>query len=487
MKWFVYAALWAVAATMLSAQTLTTLHDFNMTDGYYPAGMLQATDGNLYGITNAGGANKSGTVFKITPAGAFSTVYNFCSVSGCTDGSVPTGLMQASDGDLYGTTSVGGTNNLGTVFKMTLSGTLTVLYSFCSKNGCPDGSSPQEGLVEGADGNFYGTTLYGGVADGIGYGTVFKITPGGTLTNLHSFCSVSDCADGGYPFSNLVQATNGAFYGTTWRGGAYGRYLGTIFKSTPTGTFTTVYNFMCTHSSACANGADPHAGLIQASNGELYGTTTNGGAGQGPGTFTAGTVFEITLGGTLATLNSFCYQSVCPQGSEVQAALIQASDGNLYGTSTANGTLNGGTVFSLSLGGTLTTVYSFCYGKGCMDSGYYPDSGLVQDTNGDFYGTTSLGGSNYDGTIFRLSTGLGPFVKAQPSFGKVGTAVTILGTNLTGASSVTFNGTAASFAVNSTGSAISTTVPPGATSGKVQVVKPGGILSGNVPFLVRPI
>ena len=218
-----------------------------------------------------------------------------------------------------------------------------------------------------------------------------------------------------------------------------------------------------------------------------------------------GTVFKIIQGGTLTTLYCFCSQSGCPDGNSSLAALttlysfcsqsgctdgdapyaglVQATDGNFYGTTVYGGANGGyGTVFKITPGGTLTTLYSFCSQSGCTD-GAYPDAGLVQDSNGDFNGTTANGGGY--GTVFRLSVGLGSFVKPRPPYGKVGAAVKILGTNLTGATSVGINGTAAVFEVVSS-SEITTTVPAGASSGKVQVVTPSGTLSSNASFRVVP-
>src|ERR1019366_8343259 len=344
------------------------------------------------------------------PAQTLTTLYTFCSQSGCTDGANPYAeLVQATNGDLYGTTQGGGTNlGYGTVFKITPGGTLTTLYSFCSQSGCTDGAVPDAGLVQAANGNFYGTTYYGGTNK---RGTVFKITPGGTLTTLYSFCSQTNCTDGADPTAGLVQGTNGGLYGTAQEGGANG--YGTVFKITPTGTLTTLHRFNGT------DGATPYAGLVQAADGDFYGTT--GGSG----------------------IN------------------------------------NDGTVFRITPGGTLTTLYSF------FTDGQYPYAGLVQDTNGDFYGTTLKGGANDGGTVFRLSVGLGPFVKIRPPYGKVGAAIKILGTNLAGATSVSFNGTAAVFTVVSS-SEITTTVPAGASSGAVQVVTPSGTLSSNASFSVVP-
>ena len=160
-----------------------TLHRFDGTDGAFPYGLVQATDGNLYGTTNVGAAQDYGTVFKMTPSGKLTTLHTFCSQSNCTDGARPAaGLVQATDGNLYGTTYEGGANDYGTVFKMTPSGKLTTLHSFCSESNCTDGASPTAGLVQATDGNLYGTTDGGGAN---GFGTVFKITPSGKLIANH--------------------------------------------------------------------------------------------------------------------------------------------------------------------------------------------------------------------------------------------------------------------------------------------------------------
>jgi uncharacterized repeat protein (TIGR03803 family) len=185
-----------------------------------PNGLLQATDGNFYGTTEVGGAHNQGTVFKITPAGALTTLYNFCSASACADGQQPlAGLIQANDGNFYGTTSKGGTfnYNYGTVFQITPAGALTTLHSL---NGT-DGFQPSGALIQASDGNLYGTTSWGG-AYGLSYnGTIFKITPTGTFTTLYNFCSQVNCADGRWPLAALIQGSDGNFYGTTTAGGAY--------------------------------------------------------------------------------------------------------------------------------------------------------------------------------------------------------------------------------------------------------------------------
>ena len=254
--------LWKVAVTLLaicgataislSAQTLTTLHTFAgySTDGATPyAGLVQATDGNFYATTYAGGTSGNcqggcGTVFKITPGGTLTTLHSF----DWYDGASPTGaLVQGTDGNFYGTTYGGGANQYyGTVFKITPSGTLTSLYSFCAQANCADGAMPYAGLLQASDGNFYGTTLEGGANSGCSLGsgtcgTVFKITPGGTLTTLYSFCAQPGCADGGNPYAGLVRGSDGNFYGTTFGRGANG--YGTVFKITPAGALTTLHSF----------------------------------------------------------------------------------------------------------------------------------------------------------------------------------------------------------------------------------------------------
>jgi uncharacterized repeat protein (TIGR03803 family) len=302
------------------------------------------------------------------------------------------------------------------------------------------------------------------------------------LTTLHRF----DYTDGAYP-NALVQGTDGNFYGTTNQGGA-GRGRGTVFKITPRGMLTTLYNFCSQGGSYCTDGAYPNAGLVQAANGNFYGATAYGGATGGTCYEGCGTVFKITPGGALTTLHSFDGMD----GAYPYAGLIQATDGNFYGTTfyggANNSCVNGygcGTVFSITPSGTLKTLYDFCGQSRCAD-GDEPAAGLVQGTNGNFYGTTSQAeaNGNADGTVFSLSVGLGPFVETQPTSGEVGKAIKILGTNLTGATSVTFNGTAAAFMVKSK-SEIIATVPLGATTGKVRVTFPRGTRSSNVPFRVK--
>jgi uncharacterized repeat protein (TIGR03803 family) len=474
------AAISATTATGLPAQTLTTLHSFDNTDGANPfAGLVQATDGNLYGTTYHGGngvAGGAGTIFRITPSGTLTTLYEFCAQSGCPDGQWPyAGLMQAGDGNLYGTTYYGGTSEFnadGTAFRITLSGSLTSLHSFDAT----DGQGPEAGLVQAANGTFFGTTVAGGIHD---VGTVFQMTSSGAITTLYTFGSG---LAGGSPTAGMIQGSDGNLYGTTEGDGAYNH--GTIFKITPSGALKTLYNF-CAETD-CADGADPYAGLVQGLDGNLYGTTAFDGANGG------GTVFKITKSGKMTTLYSFCVQSVCSDGANPFSGLVLASDGNFYGTTQYGGAgpcddgfyAGCGTIFRITSSGTMTTLYSFCAQTGCTD-GQSPFAGLFQATDGNFYGTTQFGGTNNLGTVYRLAAGLGPIVATQPANGKVGARVKILGSNLTGTTRVEFNGVPAVFIVVSN-SLITTSVPAGSTSGRLHVETPAGALSNSVPFRVLP-
>jgi len=479
---FVSVCLSAATASLASVR-FSDLVDFHQTTGYNPySQLIQGFDGKLYGTTSEGGAQNAGTVFKVSSTGRLFTLYSFCSLPGCADGRFPqTALVQGSDGDFYGVTQAGGANDDGTIFKINKRGKLTTLYSFCSLSKCADGSAPYGPLVENADGEFLGTTSADGAQNG---GTVFKISRRGVLTTLHSFCSKSKCADGNSPTHGLLLADDGNFYGTTGEGGAAG--VGTVFKITPTGKLTTLYSF-CPQT-GCTDGDYPYAGLIQATDGNLYGTTVFGGTQGG------GSVFKLTLEGKLTTLYSFCIQAACADGEHPYAGLVQGTSGNFYGITTEGGaTLKPpkifgtyGTIFKITPRGKFTTLYDFCSQASCAD-GEFPYGELIQATDGRFYGTTLYGGdlscTMGCGTIYRMAAGLGPFVQTQPRSGAVGAAVVIQGTNLQGATSVTFNGTAANFTVIS-GAEIKTTVPEGATTGRVEVTTPEGTLSSNVLFRV---
>ena len=218
------------------AQTETNLHSFvgSPNDGYSPyAGLVQGSDGNLYGTTYGGGTNNFGTVFRISPSGSSTNLYSFG--GGSSDGANPhAGLVHGSDGNLYGTTEFGGTYSNGIVFRICPGGSYTNLYSFV---GSPyDGAYPN-GLAQGSDGSFYGTTYEGGTHS---HGTVFRISPSGSYTNLYSFLGYP--YDGYLPLAEVVQGSDENFYGTTQLGGIYDN--GTVFRISPSGTYTTLYSFV---------------------------------------------------------------------------------------------------------------------------------------------------------------------------------------------------------------------------------------------------
>jgi uncharacterized repeat protein (TIGR03803 family) len=466
---------------MARAQTFQTLAEFNGRNGIAPesATLVQGVDGNLYG-TAAFGGNKScgypsgcGTIFAVTSAGALNILYTFCSQSNCIDGAYPfSSLVLATDGNFYGTTFGGGSDSAcidgsfvgcGTVFKITRNGVLTTLHSFKSA----EGSFPVGGVIQGTDGNLYGTTRTGGaLCNSGGCGTVFRITAAGQFTTLHIF----DGTDGDSPYASLIQATDGSLYGTTYSGGA--NNYGTVFKMTPTGVFTLLHSF------DSIDGANPVAPLIQAMDGKFYGTTQLG------GTSSQGTAFRISADGSFSLLYNF--NTI--DGDQPFDPLVQATDGNFYVTTVADGQSACGTVLEIVPGKPVTILHTF---QGTDGDGCAPYEGLFQATNGILYGATSAGGSSLSlcpagcGTIFSETTGLRPFVITVPTAAKVGGKAMILGTNLTGTTSVTFNGTAATFKVVSA-TEMTTTIPAGATTGTVQVGTPGGTLSSNVPFRVLP-
>jgi uncharacterized repeat protein (TIGR03803 family) len=453
-RFIVVVALSCATLTLAStAQTFRTLVTFSGSGQPYDSPLIQGTDGHFYGTTSS-----VGTVFKITPGGTLTTLYTFCSQPKCADGRDPSGaLVQGADGNFYGTTREGGTatgnqNAQGTVYKLSPQGVLTSLYTFLG----PEGGLPIGGLIQGADGDFYGTTDSDG---GAGYqGTFFKISSAGALTTLYRF------PVGFAPASTLVLGSDGNFYGDTEDGSGTGCYegegCGTAFKITPSGEFTTLTTLQ-------EPDGNPQSGLTWGADGNLYGTAT---------TPQVGAVFEVTTAGSLSTVYTFGLPS---GGEKPIAGLVLGTDGNFYGTTSIGGIhRNSGTIFELTPSGTLTTLHDF---DGSTD-GSYPVTTLMQSTNGIFYGMTSGGGANNLGTIFSISTGLGPFVTPRPTSGEVGKAVTILGTNLTGTTAVSFNGTPATFTAN--GSAINTTVPAGATTGTITVTTSSGTLSSNVVFTI---
>ena len=470
----------AMSAEETPAASFTTLYNFcgqtNCPDGRNPNGWLvQGRDGNFYGTTYTGGALGYGTIFRISSSGALATLHTFND----NDGNEPSSLIVATDGNFYGTTIMGGANCprgpglCGTIFRISPTGAFTTLYTFCARANCTDGYFPTAALVQGSDGNLYGTTEHGGVpgqCGSMGCGTIFRITLSGTFTTLYSFCPAGNCPffapDGDNPNAPLVQGADGNFYGTTQGGGGTdgcGFGCGTFFRVSPAGALISLHDFVNS-----SEGSAPGQ-IVQATDGNFYGVTS-------------GTLFKTTAAGALTTIHLFTTDAALPVG------IMQGSDRNFYGTTEQGGsgncTLGCGTIFETNSSGMITYLHQFSGSDGAA-----PTGGLVQGTDGNFYGTTGQGGTSTNcqggcGTVFKLSNGLGPFVTLQPAFGEFGGPVTIFGTSLTGASAVTFNGTSATFTVVS-GTEITTTVPTGATTGTVQVTTPGGVLNSTGDFQIK--
>jgi uncharacterized repeat protein (TIGR03803 family) len=353
-------------------------------DGESPqAPLVQATNGNFYGTTYQGGTAGVGTVFEVTSGGVFTAIHSF---TNGLDGAFPAaGLTLGTNGDLYGTTFLGGSQHVGTFFKITAQGALTVLYSFLDDVA----NKPMGGLVLGTNGNFYGTTYGGGESLTIPYpfGTIFEMTATGKLTRLYSF---TNGFDGAYPQAGLTLGSDGNFYGTTTFAGLYtGPYYtlptyGTIFKITPTGALTPIYAF-----TNGVDGAVPLSQLVQWTNGNFYGTASSGGANG------HGTVFEISPAGAFTPIYSFTNGI---DGATPDAGLVVGADGNLYGTASAGGSYRMGTVFEISGNGSFAPLLSF---QGTND-GAMPMAPLVLGSNGNLYGTTSLDSAANGGTAFEI-------------------------------------------------------------------------------------
>ena len=414
--------------------------------------IAQGRDGNLWSTTLFGGKNNMGTAFKLTPGGKLTVIYNFTSITG----QPSSGLTLGTNGNFYGATFNGGTGTActggcGTVFELTPSGKLTILWNFEGGNG---GEFPYSGPIEGTDGNFYGTTYQGGANT---VGTIYQLTPTGKLATIYQF----DGTDGSFPIGPLVQATDGNLYGTT---AGFGFNYGTIFKIVPSGDFplTLLFTF------DVFDGAYPYAGLVQGSDAKLYGTTT--------GASLFGDVFDITTKGSFAELHALDGST---DGAIANAGLVQASDGSFYGAAQQGG--NGsGTLFRITSNGTFTVCEDFN-----ATDGAEPLVTPIQHTNGILYGDTSLGGdTNNTGVFYSLNLGLKPFVSLLPTSGNVGSTVEILGQGFIGTKAVSFNGTAANkFTVESNTYMIAV-VPTGATTGLVTVTTPNATLQSNKKFRV---
>jgi uncharacterized repeat protein (TIGR03803 family) len=407
----------AAAASIATAAPIeNVLHAFSGPDGANPRAGLTAWAGNLYGTTEYGGASGTGcggagcgVVFEISPDGSsYQVLHSFIG----TDGQFPEGSLYVDGTGEYGTTYSGGTTKVvggspvGTVFKLAPTGIEEVLHTFTGVP--PDGANPEAGLYADSNRNLYGTTTNAGKS---GAGEVFRVTSSGTFDPLHSFTGINGLSPGEIPVAGLYYSKD-YLYGTTNNGGASND--GVVFKLSLSGAYYKVlHTFTGTDpdNPQASDGANPEAGLIADSKGNLYGTTLNGGSKD------AGTVFMLAPGGAETVLYSFTGGN---DGAGPHACLIADSKGNLYGTTESGGAGGEGVVFELSPPGCNaaqpkswceTPLYSFCIDTYCSD-GQNPQAGLYADGDGNLYGTTLLGGStdhSGDGVVFKLTgTGFAP-------------------------------------------------------------------------------
>jgi uncharacterized repeat protein (TIGR03803 family) len=413
-------------------------------NGLYPVGgLVQGKDGNLYGTASGGGDPKGfcngyalgcGTIFKITPKGKFTLLHQF---EGNTEGAIPLGrLIQASDGKLYGTTNQGGLvqgfYNQGTIFSITSSGAFSTVHLFDGVH-VLDGRNPYAGLTQGRDGAFYGTTTLGGTD---GAGTVFRFSKSGGVTVLHSFVhnvNPPSYPEGALPTAPLIQASDGRFYGAATTGGTKANVNngGTLFRITPKGVFTKLWDF---NPNGNYDGWYPQGGLIQATDGNLYGTTANAGTGDCLSGYLCGSVYQLTSAGAVTQMAAF---QDAKDGRSPLSSPLQGTDGTLY----------------------------------------------ITNSSGPYVGSHDGGG-----TIVQIDNALPKpkpvIVKFSPTSGPVGQGVTISGEHFVGTKKVAFNGTAAAFTVKST-SVLTAIVPSGASTGPITVTNAGGSATSKGIFTVK--
>jgi len=515
-----------VPASLLRAQTYTDIHDFNETDGccaYYPSLLAQGQDGNIYGSTTSGGVHFYGNIFKMTPSGTVTDLYDFDLTHG---GGPYGGLTLGTDGNFYGTTEVGGSHSHGVAFKVTPSGAYTELYDFA---GSGDGAYPRVPPVMAPDGNLYGIT--GDDTNAV----LYKLTTSGTFTAMGTLATVS--------YSPLLVGTDGNLYGTTVSGGTFN--AGTVFQyAIATKKVKTIYNFQTE--------SGPYGPLMQGTDGALYGTTYSGGTGSG------GVLFRITTAGVYKVLVNFVSGGV--NGSRPFSGVVQGSDKSLYGVTSTGGSNGLGVLYKVSTTGTgYAVLFNFATATGDT-----PYSTPLLHTDGTIYGLAFHGGAHTAyGTAYSFTNKLKPFVEPvvlksartntsvellgqglntatgvkfgagtgtlsivsdtyatakiltgattgqitvdepggnlltplnfkitptvktfSPTSGSVGTTVTITGTSLTQATAVKFGTVAATFTVNSD-TQITTTVPTGAVTAKISVTTPGGTATSTTTFTVN--
>jgi len=476
----------AASTPRAHAQTYTVLYNFGNVscDPEFPmnvGAIAQGRDGDFYTTTPAGGCDVNGAGFKMSPSGGMTLLHSFNYSAG--DGIGPqSGLTLSTNGTFWGTTEGEDFFDGNVIFYMTASGTLTAFNVLGGANG----GEPIAPPVQGMDGNLYGMTTAGGntslctYGDG-GCGVIYKITPAGKFAVIHTF----DQTNGANPDDALLLGTDGNFYGTAFYGGTInGKYNGNgvVFKVTPSGAYTPLYVF-CAQPN-CLDGGQPAAGLVQGTDGNFYGTTLVGGTHL-YSNFFGGTIFKLTPSGQYTILYNFCSQPSCSDGGNAIGGLIQGTDGNFYGTTQVGGANDNGTIFQVTPEGQYTVLHSFDF-----TDGNAPESPLTQGTDGILYGQTYDGGlgpciNTRCGVFFSLDMGLPSYAAPVAWYGEVGSTVEILGQNLNTATGVSFNGTPAQFKAQSS-TFLEAMVPAGATLGPIRVSSPKGNLVTKVAFRVLP-
>jgi uncharacterized repeat protein (TIGR03803 family) len=448
-----------LSSSFASGQKVRNVFSFpnaNSTTEPGEVALIQGRDGGLYGTTSGFGQTLTdGTAFRVSLGGALNVLHTFNGEDGQF---IEGGLTLAIDGNYYGTASQGGASGAGTLFKVMSTGTFALLYQF---TGGSDGGYPNAPPIQAADGNLYGTTATG---------TVYRYTPSsGTLNTILSLNA--DGSQGQDVEAALLQAADGTLYGTAAAGGANG--CGVIFRLTTSGTLLNVYSFACG-----AGGTTPFSALIQASDGNLYGTTVEGGniTSNRDCAFGCGTVYKLS-GGAISILYAFSGEPA--DGALPSASLVEGTDGQLYSSTHDGGAFNVGALYRISTGGQYQLLYSFA-----ANIGANADGTLVQDTSGVFYGTTTLGGKYGAGSVYNLNMGLTPFIALVRYTGRIGQPVQILGQGLTGSTAVTINGVAATSFKVVTDRYMTAVVPTGATTGPVVVTTPTGTLTSNHNFRI---
>jgi len=457
------AGLLLITALICPAQQIKVLYNFG---GSNPGGLplyvtlTQGRDGALYGTSSI----DTGNVFRLTTQGQYSQLYAFSSGPFINPEG---GVTLGADGNFYGTTQLGGeAYDLGGIFQVTPGGVFTDLYEFNSFYGA---SYPAAPPILASDGNFYGTTVGVGTDGGQDGAVVYKYMPSdGSTTILYT----SYPATGIY-FWGPIQGGNGNLYGTAQFGGP--EQQGTIFEMSLAG------DLIFDHGLTGPPGpAQPFSGLIQASDGNFYGTTSSGGTsgGRGRGGAGFGTVYKMDASDTVTVLYSFPSEA---GGYLPVGALTEGTDGYLYGTTSEGGPEGGGTLFRIITSGSYERLASFT-----TATGVEPLGALMQHTNGVFYGTTRGAGANGPGTVYSLDMGLAPFVAFVQPTGAVGATAQILGQGFRHVTAVSFNGVPATTFAATSDTYLTATVPSGATTGPVTVTTTTGTLTSNKSFQVLP-